>query len=270
MVTKLGAPSGEPLDLSEQDPAAAGPAVAVRGLGHRFGDLRALTSVDLVVPAGQVLGIVGPSGCGKSTLLEIVAGLREPSEGTVAIGIPRAAPERLAACALMPQRDLLLPWRSALDNAALALELRGERRKEARRHALPLFGQFDLAGFADARPHELSGGMRQRVSFARTLLAGKPVLLLDEPFGSLDAITRGELQEWLAAALEAEPRTALLVTHDVEEALFLCDRVLVLSPRPGTVRAELAVDFPRVGPRRERVTSPDFAALRERALEALA
>jgi ABC-type nitrate/sulfonate/bicarbonate transport system ATPase subunit len=254
--------------------AADTPAVELRGVTKRFetrkGGLTALADLTLEVRPGEVLGVVGSSGCGKSTLLELVCGLEEPSAGTVAVAGQTVAAERLRHCALMPQRDLLLPWRSALDNAALALELRGERRKEARRHALPLFGQFDLAGFADARPHELSGGMRQRVSFARTLLAGKPVLLLDEPFGSLDAITRGELQEWLAAALEAEPRTALLVTHDVEEALFLCDRVLVLSPRPGTVRAELAVDFPRVGPRRERVTSPDFAALRERALEALA
>jgi ABC-type nitrate/sulfonate/bicarbonate transport system ATPase subunit len=170
----------------------------------------------------------------------------------------------------MPQRDLLLPWRSALDNAALALELAGLRRTEARCRALPLFARFGLGEFATARPDELSGGMRQRVSFARTLLAGKPVLLLDEPFGSLDSITRAELQEWLAAALAAEPRTTLLVTHDVEEALFLCDRVLILSPRPGTVRAELRVELDRSRPRREQVTSPDFARLKERALEALA
>jgi NitT/TauT family transport system ATP-binding protein len=223
----------------------------------------------LEIHPGEVLGVVGPSGCGKSTLLELVCGLQEPTAGCVSVDGRTHAAERLRRCALMPQRDLLLPWRTALDNAALALELHGVGRKEARRRALPLFGHFDLAGFAEARPDELSGGMRQRVSFARTLLAGKPVLLLDEPFGSLDSITRGELQEWLAAALEDEPRTALLVTHDVEEALFLCDRVLVLSPRPGTVRAELPVDLPRRRPRRERVTSPEFAALRERALEAL-
>jgi ABC-type nitrate/sulfonate/bicarbonate transport system ATPase subunit len=170
----------------------------------------------------------------------------------------------------MPQRDLLLPWRSALDNAALALELHGAGRAEARRRALPFFERFGLADFAEAHVYELSGGMRQRVSFARTLLAGKPVLALDEPFGSLDSITRAELQEWLASALADEPRTALLVTHDVEEALYLCDRVLILSPRPGTVRAELPTVLPREGPRSERVTSPEFVALKERALEALA
>ena len=140
----------------------------------------------------------------------------------------------------MPQRDLLLPWRTALDNAGLALELPGSAAPRRGGARCRLFERFGLEGFARARPDELSGGMRQRVSFARTLLAEKPILLLDEPFGSLDSITRAELQEWLAGALAEEPRTTLLVTHDVEEALFLCDRVLILSPRPGTVRAELA------------------------------
>ena len=132
----------------------------------------------------------------------------------------------------MPQRDLLLPWLSAIDNAALALRNRGVRRGEARREAGQLFERFGLAGFERAGPAELSGGMRQRVAFLRTLIAGKPVLALDEPFASLDAITRAEMQEWLASALAADPRTVVLVTHDVEEALYLCDRVAVLSARP--------------------------------------
>jgi ABC-type nitrate/sulfonate/bicarbonate transport system ATPase subunit len=249
-------------------------AVEVRDVERTFrgkrGDLTALTGLTLEVRDREVLGVVGPSGCGKSTLLELICGLQDPTAGLVAVDGRTEAAERLRRCALMPQRDLLLPWRSALDNAALALELHGASREEARVRAQPLFERFGLGGFARARPSELSGGMRQRVSFARTLLAGKPVLLLDEPFGSLDSITRAELQEWLAAALTEQPRTVLLVTHDVEEALFLCDRVLVLSPRPGTVRAELAVALPREGSRREQVTSPEFTALKERALEALA
>jgi NitT/TauT family transport system ATP-binding protein len=229
----------------------------------------ALEGVTLEARRGETLGVVGPSGCGKSTLLELVSGLQEPTGGIVAVNGHRAARERLRRCALMPQRDLLLPWRTALDNASLALELRGVPRREARRQALPLFERFGLEGFAGARAEELSGGMRQRVSFARTLLTEKPVLLLDEPFGSLDSITRAELQEWLAGALTAEPRTTLLVTHDVEEALFLCDRVLILSPRPGTVREELRAGLDRSRPRREVVTSREFAELEERALEAL-
>jgi NitT/TauT family transport system ATP-binding protein len=230
----------------------------------------ALEALTLACAPHEVLGIVGPSGCGKSTLLELVAGLEEPSAGTIAVAGAVEAGERLARCALMPQRDLLLPWRSALDNAALALRLHGAAKADARRLALPLFERFGLASFASARPAELSGGMRQRVSFLRTLLAEKPVLLLDEPFGSLDSITRANMQEWLAGALGAEPRTVLLVSHDVEEALFLCDRVLVLSPRPGSVKAEIPVAIPRPRPRRETVTAPEFTALREQALEALA
>ncbi len=145
----------------------------------------------------------------------------------------------------MPQRDLLLPWLSAVDNAALALRIAGRRAPQARAQAAELFAELGLEGFEAAHPHELSGGMRQRVAFLRTLLSGKPVLCLDEPFGALDAITRAEMQGWLGRALQREPRTVVLVTHDVEEAVVLADRVAVLSPRPGRVRAELEVDLPR-------------------------
>ena len=169
----------------------------------------------------------------------------------------------------MPQRDLLLPWLQAIDNAALALRNRGASRAEARRLAHPLFERFGLAGFERSRPAELSGGMRQRIAFLRTLLAGKPVLLLDEPFASLDAITRAEMQEWLAKALATESRTVILVSHDVEEALYLSDRVAVLSARPAGPLAELAAPKPRALPRLDAVTSQGFTAARERALAAL-
>lgn len=256
--------------LVESNPLrAAGPddGVAARGLVRVLGGRRVLDRLDLSVPAGGRVGIVGRSGTGKSTLLSLVAGLDEPDEGTLRVGGAGVARERLERCALMPQRDCLLPWRSALDNAALALENRGVSRREARRVALPLFARLGLASAEGLRPAKLSGGMRQRVAFARTLLAEKPVLLLDEPFGALDAITRAELQEWLGATLADEPRTVLLVTHDVEEALLLCDRVLVLAC--GRIVADLEVDVPREGARREVVTSSAFAALRERALEAI-
>jgi NitT/TauT family transport system ATP-binding protein len=242
--------------------------VAGAGIVRVLGGRRVLDGVDLRVPAGGRVAIVGRSGTGKSTLLSVVAGLDEADGGTIAVHGAATAAGRLAHCALMPQRDCLLPWRTALDNAALSLENAGLSRRDARERALPLFARLGLAGAEHLRPAKLSGGMRQRVAFARTLLADKPVLLLDEPFGALDAITRAELQEWLAGALELEPRTVLLVTHDVEEALLLADRVLVLGP--GRVVAELAVDLPRDAPRRELVTSPAFVALRERALEAVA
>jgi ABC-type nitrate/sulfonate/bicarbonate transport system ATPase subunit len=226
---------------------------------RRFGEVVALDGLSLSVSEGGIVAVVGPSGCGKSTLLELLAGLQAPDEGTV-----EAPP-----AAYMPQRDLLLPWRSALANAALALECAGVRRGEARVRAQPLFERFGLAGFEGARPAELSGGMRQRVALARTFLSGRQLLLLDEPFASLDQITRGSLQEWLAEALGDEPRTVVLVTHDVQEALYLADRVVVLSPRPGRVVDEIAVPIERPRPRRATITSPPFAALEERALEAL-
>jgi NitT/TauT family transport system ATP-binding protein len=247
----------------------AGAAVSISGLRHAFGELEVLAGLDLEVPPHGVLGLVGPSGCGKSTLLEILCGLREPSAGRIAVGGEAGAPERLARCAFMPQRDLLLPWYSALDNAALALRNRGAGRGEARETAGVLFDRFGLAGFEREPPARLSGGMRQRVAFLRTLVAGKPVLALDEPFASLDAITRAEMQEWLAQALRAEPRTAVLVSHDVEEALYLCDRVSVLSARPGRIVAELRPPAPRAPDRLAAITDPAFVHAREEALRAL-
>jgi ABC-type nitrate/sulfonate/bicarbonate transport system ATPase subunit len=252
-------------------PAAPGAAAAVsiRALGHSYGDLRAIERLDLEIPAHGVLGLVGPSGCGKSTLLELIAGLQGPAAGEIAIGEDREAAGRLRHCALMPQRDLLLPWLAAIDNAALALRNRGLRRRAARERAALLFERFGLAGFERTRPAELSGGMRQRVAFLRTLLSGKPVLALDEPFASLDAITRAEMQGWLAGALAADPRTVVLVTHDVEEALYLSDRVAVLSARPASVVEELSAPAPRAADRDAAVTDPAFVAIRERAMHAL-
>jgi NitT/TauT family transport system ATP-binding protein len=229
--------------------------VEVGGAVKRYGPVEALAGVSLSVAPGELVAVAGPSGCGKSTLLELVCGLARPDAGTV------AAPP----AALMPQRDALLPWLSAEDNAGLALRAKGASKAQARAAARPYFAAFGLERFERARPAELSGGMRQRVAFLRTLLAGTPVLCLDEPFGALDALTRVQMQEWLAGALAREPRTTLLVTHDVEEAVVLADRVVLLSPRPGRVVQTLEVALPR--PRRR--TDPAVQALAERALRAL-
>ncbi|HEX2161498.1 MAG TPA: ABC transporter ATP-binding protein [Thermoleophilaceae bacterium] len=264
---KVEAPPRAPLSVEATGVTLTG--VTRRYATRRGASLTALADLELSLTGGEVLGVVGPSGCGKSTLLELVAGLQEPDAGRVSVGERDDARERRDACALMPQRDLLLPWRDALGNAGLALEARGVAARAARARAMPLFERFGLAGFERARPTALSGGMRQRVAFVRTLLAGRPVLLLDEPFAALDAITRAEMQQWLADALAAEPRTVVLVTHDVEEALFLADRVAVLSPRPGRVVTELDVPYPRPRDRRAAVTDPELARLRGRALEAL-
>jgi len=243
--------------------------VSIRGLGHSYAELQTIERLDLEVEAGQVIGLVGPSGCGKSTLLELVCGLLEPSEGAISVGGAGAATERLARCAYMPQRDLLLPWYSAIDNASLALRNRGLGKLEARERAAELFEHFGLAGFEQAPPAELSGGMRQRVAFLRTLVSGKPVLALDEPFASLDAITRAEMQEWLAGALRDEPRTVILVTHDVEEALYLSDRTVILAARPTRAVAELRSPAPRAADRDAAVTDAAFVAVREEAMHTL-
>jgi NitT/TauT family transport system ATP-binding protein len=241
------------------DPTSPAPAIALTGVARTFagrrGPVPALHGLSLQVATGEIVAVVGPSGCGKSTLLELICGLQAPDAGTV----------HAAAAVLMPQRDLLLPWAGALDNAALALRAQGMAREPARARARPWLARLGLDEFAAARPAELSGGMRQRVSFVRSLLAGTPVLALDEPFAALDAITRAEAQGWLAQALAADPRTVVLVTHDVEEAVVLADRVAVMSPRPGAILAEVDVDLPR--PRRR--TDPAVQLRRERVLDVL-
>ncbi len=245
--------------VPEPTAAVDGGLVQVEGVMRSFrthrGEVRALDGVSLRVEPGQIVAIVGPSGCGKTTLLELICGLQEADAGTVAT----------APAALMPQRDLLLPWLSALDNASLALRARGLSRREARTQTRPWFLRLGLEGFEHARPYELSGGMRQRVSFLRSLLAGKPVLALDEPFASLDALTRAEMQSWLAEMLLREPRTVVLVTHDVEEAVLLGDRVTVMSARPGRVVEDIAIALPR--PRHR--TQPELVEVRAQTLRAL-
>ncbi len=246
---------------------AEGEAVELTGAGFGFGELEVLHDVSLRAEPGEVVAIVGPSGCGKSTLLEIVAGLLEAGGGRVSVGGETAS--RIRHVALMPQSDCLLPWLSAAGNAALAPRNRGASRATARADAEALLERFGVAGFLDAPPSELSGGMRQRVAFARTLLSGKPVIALDEPFASLDAITRADMQEWLAAALAAEARTVLMVSHDVEEALYLADRVLVLSRRPGRLVAEVPSPEARATPRARAVIAAPFLEARARATAAL-
>jgi ABC-type nitrate/sulfonate/bicarbonate transport system ATPase subunit len=248
-------PAPAPAGVATTRAAVALESVSRTYVDRRGARVQALAGISTQVAAGELLAVVGPSGCGKSTMLELICGLQAPDDGTIAC----------EPAVLMPQNDLLLPWLCAADNAALALRIAGLSRSAARARAATLFGELGLEGFQDAHPRTLSGGMRQRVAFMRTLLSGKPVLCLDEPFGALDAITRGEMQEWLARTLAREPRTVVLVTHDVEEAILLADRVIVLSHRPGRVIEELHVRAAR--PRKR--TNAEVIALREHALGVL-
>ena len=257
----------------ERHPSEASASLEVRGLTATYREngatLTAIANLSLTVAGEEFVALIGPSGSGKSTLLDIISGLIAPGAGEVRLGgHALAAGERLGRSAHMRQRDLLLPWRTALENAALALEVAGVPRRAALERARMRLPEFGLAGFADAYPAQLSGGMRQRVAFLRTVLAARPLLLLDEPFGALDALTRAEMQNWLLALWERERRAVLLVTHDVEEALLLADDIYVLSPRPGRIVLHLHSPFAR--PRtRELIADPAFGELKMQLLAAL-
>lgn len=266
-------------------------AVSLRGVRHQWAGSRgvatlALDELNLEIDAGEVVALVGPSGCGKSTLLRMLAGLTVPSSGTVEVG-GRSVAGRPGTCAWMPQNHGLLPWRRVLANATLGAEvavasgMRNRARAEAEARARPLLERFGLAGFEAAWPSQLSGGMRQRLAVLRTVLVDAPVMLLDEPFGSLDALTRSSLQSWFQDVLAVGPgepaqdgggeqpkRTVIVVTHDVEEAILLADRVVVLSARPGRVVADVAVEIPRPRPA-DLVVTPPVIALRSQLLAAL-
>jgi ABC-type nitrate/sulfonate/bicarbonate transport system ATPase subunit len=251
-------------------PSATGePHLVCEDVSKWFGDVEVLDGISFTVPREGRVALLGPSGSGKSTLLMIAAGLIEESAGRLSIGGDEDQKGRLQHCALMPQKDLLFAWRTARDNVALPLENLGMRKKTARERVMPMFEKAGLGGFEERRPYELSGGMRQRVSFLRTLVAEKDVLLLDEPFGALDSLTRAEMQAWLLSIVRQASRTMLLVTHDVEEALLLADVVIVLSARPGRVVAKLVSDFPEGENRRETVSGREFVDLKDQALAAL-
>jgi ABC-type nitrate/sulfonate/bicarbonate transport system ATPase subunit len=233
--------------------------LVIEGLRKSFGALSVLDGVDFDVAPGEFVALVGPSGCGKSTLFDVVAGLEPPDAGRVLVD-GQDATGRVDPFAYMPQQDLLFPWRTVLDNTALGLEVAGVARKTARQRAGALFEPFGLAGFERSRPAELSGGMRQRAALLRTVVQDRAVLLLDEPFGALDALTRIDMQAWLEGVRERYGWTVLLITHDIREAVFLADRVLVLDPRPTSVRSEVVVDLPH--PRDvAMITAPRFGEL---------
>jgi ABC-type nitrate/sulfonate/bicarbonate transport system ATPase subunit len=232
--------------------------------------VQALDQVDLAIRPGEFVTLIGPSGCGKSTLFNIIVGLTPPDPGgEMFIDGKRQPPDHLIGrVAFMPQRDMLLPWRTVIDNAILAAEIDGVPRAMARQRAAAALDRFGLAGFGKHYPAQLSGGMRQRVALMRTFLFERDIMLLDEPFGALDALTRALMQRWLLEVWEGEKRTVLFITHDIDEAIFLGDRVLVMSARPGRIKIDLQVPIPR--PRAPAVvTAPEFVDLKRTLLAAV-
>ena len=255
----------------------APPAIRTERLSKTFENdgqpLSVLSEVDFHAEEGEFVAIIGPSGCGKSTLLNIIAGLDEPTSGALSLGGaaqngPHGSGGRLGSVGYMQQKDLLMPWRSVLDNATLGLEIRGVPKREAQARAREHLPRFGLAGFEGTYPHELSGGMRQRAAFLRTALADQEVFLLDEPFGALDALNRAQIHEWLTGLWESMRKTIVLVTHDVDEAIFLSDRVYVMTARPGTMKMALPVELPR--PRSvDALESAEFMRLKAALLKAI-
>jgi len=232
------------------------PKLSMTGLTREFRSSKTTTvafeDLSLDVWDGEFVCVVGPSGCGKTTLLHVLAGLAVETTGTVAIdGVVQPAAKRTAQVGYMFQKDLLLPWKRVLDNVALGLVVGGTPTRVARERSLELMNRYGLKGFADMYPAQLSGGMRQRAAVIRTLLVDRPIMLFDEPFGALDALTRSVMQEWLLALWDERRRTTIFITHDIEEAILLGDRVVVMSARPGRIAEEVAIELER--PRTEDV-----------------
>lgn len=242
--------------------------IQINGINKSFlgagGLLPALKNINMSIDRGSFVSLIGPSGCGKSTLFNIICGLITPDTGNVIIEGKNVTGQR-GVVSYMPQKDLLFPWRTIIDNVIVGSMIQGHPKDEAKRKAQELFGIFGLEGFETSYPSTLSGGMRQRAALMRTILCEKPIMLLDESFGGLDAMTRRNMQAWLLSICERFERSVLFITHDIEEALYLSDKIYVLTERPATVGLELSVDLQR--PR--EVTGLDFIALKKELLEAL-
>src|SRR6185437_8739015 len=231
------------------------------------GPFQALAPVTLSIPQGRFISLIGPSGCGKTTIFNIVAGLLQPTSGRVFIDGSDAT-GTIGRVGYMLQKDLLLPWRTVLDNVILGMEIQGVTLKQARERALPLLRRYGLAGFEYAYPSALSGGMRQRAALLRTLLFDTDVILLDEPFGALDAQTKLHMQEWLLQLWSDFKKTVVFVTHDVEEAIYLSDEIHVMGTRPGRILETIQITLPRPRHRTSALT-PEFIAIKERCMELL-
>jgi len=256
-------------------PIASAPAAAatveLRGIDKTFrsrrGEVPVLRDVDFSARAGEFVSVIGPSGCGKSTLFKLIAGLDRADAGTLTVNDKPLDPKDHPV-AFMPQKDLLFPWRSVVRNVVLPLQIAGVGKAEARARADRLFPLFGLEGFEDTYPFALSGGMRQRAALMRTVIQERPLMLLDEPFGALDSLTRTDMQEFLLDVWDEFGHTIVFITHDIREAIYLSDRIYVMTARPARVRMEITVDLGRPRPL-DVIATPRFAELEAQLLHAL-
>lgn len=237
----------------------------IEKLSKKYGDIEVIKDLDLHIKKGEFISIVGPSGCGKSTLFKLITGLLTEYSGKVRIDGKMVKNKVIS---YLPQKDLLLPWKTLYENATIPLEISGVKKECWKEIIDPLIEEFGLLGFEDRYPHELSGGMRQRGGLLRSFLIDSDLMLLDEPFGALDALTRSSMQDWLLEIWKRHNHSILFITHDIEEAIYLSDRVYIMSTRPGRFLDELEINFPR--PRKKEVIlSQEFLEYKGRILEKL-
>jgi ABC-type nitrate/sulfonate/bicarbonate transport system ATPase subunit len=246
--------------------------IELRNIGKTFSQgnnrVAAIEDVSLAVGQGEFISIVGPSGCGKSTVFNVIAGLITPDVGEVLMDGQSVA-GRPGSVGYMLQKDLLLPWRTVLQNVTLGAELLHHNKAETQAEARQLMATFGLRGFEDSWPSRLSGGMRQRAALMRTVLSHQEVMLLDEPFGALDAMTKSLMQEWLLEIWAKFQRTIVFITHDIDEAIFLSDRIYIMTSRPGRIKTEVVVDLKRPRASHEITTTAEFGAIKHRVMAAL-
>lgn len=233
--------------------------ISLKEINKSFDNEKILENISLKVNKREFVSILGPSGCGKSTLFNIITGLVSPDEGVFHIE---------GDIGYMQQKDLLLPWKTVIENVVLPLDIKGLNKKDSREKASRYVEIMGLLGFENKFPHQLSGGMKQRASFLRTFLSSEEIMLLDEPFGALDSITKGKMQKWLLEMKSKLNNTILFITHDIEEAVLLSDRIYVLTSRPGEIRKELIIDFLKEN-KRDRLFSEKLLNIKESIIELL-
>ncbi|MBS4537267.1 ABC transporter ATP-binding protein [Clostridium sp. D2Q-11] len=241
--------------------------ISIEGVTKSFEDLLIVDDVSISLKEKEFVSILGPSGSGKSTIFNIISGLMKPDTGKVYIE-GKEFTGKTGRVSYMYQKDLLLPWKKIIDNVSIPLVIKGETMQDARKKVKKYFEIFGLEGFEDKYPHQLSGGMRQRASLLRTYMFSKDIILLDEPFGGLDAITKSKMQSWLLEILDKLEASIFFITHDIEEAIYLSDRIYILSDRPAVVKEEIKINLPK--PRHEDiVTTHEFNEIKKHILNLL-